>query len=154
MRTPLIKAKRDRKYKLTPTNIQDGASAARKNLFYWFYEKHEALKELTDMVLDRCVKNSIKASKDQFWMDLFKRLHLSTRRTAQELAESFDAEEADLLRRCFRYAQQLCKADIKRSILALAPAKYFHWNKHCSKWRLYEPMRFVPSTYAHALKVH
>ena len=129
MRTPLIKAKRDRKYKLTPTNIQDGASAARKNLSYWFYEKHEALKELTDMILDRCVKNSIKASKDQFLDGSFQKITSKHAKDRTGLAESFDAEEADLLRKCFRYAQQLCKADIERSILALAPAKYFHWSK-------------------------
>lgn len=129
MRTPLIKMKRDRKYKLTPTNIQNGASAARKNLCYWFYEKHEVLKELTDMILDRCVKNSIKAAKDLFLDVSFHKITSKHAKFRTGLAESFDAEEADLLRRCFRYAQQLCKADIERSILALAPAKYFHWNK-------------------------
>ena len=53
------------------------------------------------MILDRCVKNSIKASKDQFLDGSFQKITSKHAKDRTGLAESFDAEEADLLRKCF-----------------------------------------------------
>lgn len=128
LRTPAIKAKRDKKYKLRPTNINDWRSSAKKNLSYWFYEKHEVLKELTDIVLDRCIKNSIKIAKDLYLDKSVDKIVAKHEDKNDGLVESFNAEEGTLLQNCFRCAQILCKDDIEQSILALAPAKYFHWN--------------------------
>ncbi len=131
-KTPAIKSKREKKYKLTPTNINDWRSSAKKTLSYWFYERHEILKELTDIVLDRCIKNSIKIAKDQYLNLSIEKIISKHKDVNEGLVESFNSEEVTLLQNCFRCAQILCKDDIERSILALAPAKYFHWNNNAN----------------------
>ena len=77
------------------------------------------------MILDRCVKNSIKASKDQFLDGSFQKITSKHAKDRTDLQKAFDAEEADLLRKMLSPRAAAVQSGYRTFHFSFGPSEIF-----------------------------